>query len=61
VPHITGRNTQLKMFKNRAQKKTTGNKTEEVTGAGTTLQSDGLQDCYTSSNIVKVITSRRKG
>jgi hypothetical protein len=46
------------VFKNRAQRKT-GNKTEEVTGRGTTLYSEELHGCYTASNIVKVIKSRR--
>jgi len=59
VPHITGRNIRLKVFKNRAQRKTTGNKTEEVTGRGTTLYSEELHGSYTASNIVKVIKSRR--
>jgi hypothetical protein len=59
IPHITGRNIRLNVFKNRVQKKTTGNKTKEVTGRGTTLQSEELHGCYTVSNIVKVIKSRR--
>jgi len=60
VPHITGRNKGLKVFKNRAQRKTNGSKTEEVTGKGTTLYSEELHGCYTASNIVKVIKSRRR-
>jgi len=59
IPHITGRNIRLKVFKNRGQRKTTGNKTEEVTGRGTTLQCEELHGCYTAPNIVKVIKSRR--
>lgn len=47
------------MFTNRVQRKTAGNKTEEVTGSGTTLQSEELHGCYTVLNIVKVIKSRR--
>jgi len=56
---MTGRNIRLKVFKNRVQRKTNGNKTEEVTERGTTLQSEERQGCYTMSNIVKVIKSRR--
>jgi hypothetical protein len=56
---MTGRNLRLKVFKNRVQRKTNGNKTEEVTERETTLQSEELHGCYTMSNIVKVIKSRR--
>ena len=47
------------MFENRALKRIFGPKRDEVTGERRKLNNEELNDLYSSSNIVRVIKSRR--
>jgi hypothetical protein len=48
-----------RVFKNRTLRKIFGPKRDEVTGEWRTVHSEELKDLYCSSNIVRVIKSRR--
>ena len=49
----------LRMFENRVLRRIFGPKGEEVTGKCRRLHNEKLNDLYSSSNIVRVIKSRR--
>jgi hypothetical protein len=50
----------LRMFKNRVLRRIFGPKRDEVTREWRTLHNKELNDLYSSSNIVRVINSRRR-
>ena len=49
----------LRLFENRVLRRTFGPKREEVTGEWRKLHNEGVNDLYSSPNIVRVIKSRR--
>jgi len=49
----------LRLFENRALRRTFGPKRDEVTGEWRKLHNEGLNDVYSSPNIVRVIKSGR--
>jgi hypothetical protein len=49
----------LKVFENRLPKRICGSKREEVAGGWRRLHNEELHNLYASSNIIKVIKSRR--
>jgi hypothetical protein len=49
----------MKVFENRVLRKTFGPKSDEVTGEWKRLHNEELNDLYSSTNIVRVIKSRR--
>jgi hypothetical protein len=49
----------LRVFENRVLRRISGPKRDEVTGKGIRLNKEGLYELYRSSNIIRVIKSRR--
>jgi hypothetical protein len=47
------------VFENRVARRIFGTKREEMTGDGRRLHNEKLNDMYSSSNIIRVIKSRR--
>jgi hypothetical protein len=50
----------LRVFENRVLRRVCGPKRDEVTGEWRKLHNEELNDLYSSSNIVRVIKSRRR-
>jgi hypothetical protein len=52
--------SRVKVFKNRVLRRIFGPEMDEVTGEWRRLHNKELYDLYSSSNIIRVINSRRK-